>query len=75
MQSNTGHHGIEVEDEPEDSDGEIDPIDLEIATLRNRIDWMYENYSGCDWCCGGGDDELEATHARIEELLKMKHES
>lgn len=29
-----------------------------IEEIRDRIEWMNENYSGCDWCCGGGDEEM-----------------
>lgn len=34
--------------------------------IFKRLDWMYENYHGCDWCCGGGDEEKE----RLNEELK-----
>lgn len=31
-----------------------------INQIVNRIDYMNDNYEGCDWCigCGGGDAEM-----------------
>jgi hypothetical protein len=42
-----------------------------IEEIENRIDWMNENYSGCDWCCGGGDEEMLELQ---EELKNLKNE-
>tara|TARA_R100000808_G_scaffold2906_1_gene10842 strand:+ start:136 stop:423 length:288 start_codon:yes stop_codon:yes gene_type:complete len=30
----------------------------ECVTAENRIDYLNDTLSGCDWCCGGGDDEV-----------------
>ena len=54
-------------------------IETELTEIDNRMEWMQDNYSGCDWCCGGGDEEmsqlsenkkaLEAEKADIEVAL------
>lgn len=33
-----------------------------------RLWWMSENYQGCDWCCGGGDEEREKLNTELKEL-------
>lgn len=44
-----------------------------IEEIENRIDWMTENYFGCDWCCGGGDEEMLELQEELKEL-KSKEE-
>lgn len=39
-----------------------------IAEIKERIDWMETNLSGCDWCCGGGDKEMESLQSELAEL-------
>lgn len=39
-----------------------------ITEIKQRIDWMNENLSGCDWCCGGGDEEMESLIIELREL-------
>lgn len=39
-----------------------------ITEIRERIDWMQENLSGCDWCCGGGDEEMESLITELRQL-------
>lgn len=41
-----------------------------IKEIEDRIEWMHENYSGCDWCCGGGDEEMEVLQEELAELKK-----
>jgi hypothetical protein len=30
-----------------------------IKAIKERMNWLNENLNGCDWCCGGGDEEME----------------
>ena len=32
-------------------------IQARLAKIDERLDWMADNLEGCDWCCGGGDEE------------------
>lgn len=41
-----------------------------IAEIEERIEWMRQNYHGCDWCCGGGDQEMEQLTEELTELRK-----
>lgn len=41
---------------------------LRIVEIENRIDWMNHNLSGCDWCCGGGDEEMAALRDELKSL-------
>ena len=36
----------------------------DLLKARNDIVWMQANLSGCDWCCGGGSDELGRARIR-----------
>ena len=36
--------------------------------LRN-LKYLKENYSGCDWCCGGGDKKYREITNGINEAL------
>lgn len=29
-----------------------------LQEIADEIEWMQENLSGCDWCCGGGDQKF-----------------
>ena len=43
-----------------------------IQEIQDRIEWMQENLSGCDWCCGGGDQEMLELQ---EELATLQPEN
>ena len=38
-----------------------------LAQINKRRDWLMDNLEGCDWCCGGGDEEWE--ELRLEESV------
>jgi hypothetical protein len=40
----------------------------EALSIRNDLWWMDKEYSGCDWCCGGGDEERAYLQARAKVL-------
>jgi hypothetical protein len=40
----------------------------ERITLRARRAVMSDTLVGCDWCCGGGDDEAEFIAERLAEI-------
>ena len=42
---------------------------LEMRRIDRKVEWIYENYSGCDWCdeCGGGYLQLAALGKRRAE--------
>ena len=35
-----------------------------------RINWMNHNLEGCDWCCGGGDEEMEQLRDELTAISK-----
>jgi hypothetical protein len=37
---------------------EASAIKQRLTEIREEIEWMHDNYSGCDWCCGGGDETM-----------------
>lgn len=41
---------------------------VERDRLHARMDEMRDTYHGCDWCCGGGDEEMEWISARLDEI-------
>jgi len=43
-------------------------LHLEKAEILCEMDWMYEWYSGCDWCCGGGDERMAELNDRLKEI-------
>jgi len=47
-------------------------IETELVEIDNRMEWMQDNYSGCDWCCGGGDDEMADLNSRKTYLQAEK---
>jgi hypothetical protein len=38
-----------------------------------RINWMTDNYEGCDWCCGGGDDEMQELCEELDAIKAHLH--
>lgn len=41
------------------------------AEIQARIEWMNENLSGCDWCCGG-DQEMADLQQELKELQSLE---
>lgn len=39
-----------------------------IEEIEARIDQMNETYEGCDWCCGGGNEEMEELRNELQVL-------
>jgi len=46
-------------------------IAVMIAELEAELQDMYDNLSGCDWCCGGGDADAGQIRAEIRALRVM----
>ena len=46
-----------------------DPIEQRLAEIKRRMEWMSRNLEGCDWCCGGGDEEWAELQMEEERLL------
>jgi hypothetical protein len=42
--------------------------DARIDVIRTRLAQMRDRLAGCDWCCGGGDEEWDALCAELERL-------
>lgn len=40
-----------------------------VAEIEARIEEMNRTYHGCDWCCGGGDKEMDELCNELEQLL------
>jgi DNA repair exonuclease SbcCD ATPase subunit len=47
----------------------MNPIEQRLAEIADRMEWMQDNLEGCDWCCGGGDEEWAELEAERERLL------
>ena len=43
----------------------------ERAHINARMDYMLMEYSGCDWCCGGGDREMRHLGERLAALKEI----
>lgn len=41
--------------------------------IIERINWMHENLEGCDWCCGGGDDEMNDLCNELDAIKAHLH--
>lgn len=39
-----------------------------LAKIEEEFSYMLDNYEGCDWCCGGGDQWWEDNIAERERL-------
>ncbi len=39
-----------------------------IKDIQKKIDEMRRTYSGCDWCCGGGDAAMDRLLGELAEL-------
>lgn len=54
-----------------------DEKEIKLAELNQKMAKMTEELSGCDWCCGGGDEEfaaLQQEHERISKIEPSKRE-
>ena len=45
---------------------------IRISQILARLNWMDNNLSGCDWCCGGGDEESASLNEEFQKLTGMK---
>jgi hypothetical protein len=43
-----------------------------IKEIEARREWMSENLEGCDWCCGGGDEEWLELDIEMAGLMRVK---
>ena len=43
-------------------------LEAERTALLARIEEMHATLEECDWCCGGGDQEMEAITDRLAEI-------
>lgn len=50
------------------NNGQLGTAEQRIEEIEERIAWMNENLSGCDWCCGGGDEEMEELVSELKSL-------
>lgn len=48
-------------------------LEARIQEINDRMWEMQETYSGCDWCCGGGDDEMANHKDELAELTLEKY--
>lgn len=44
------------------------PNQKRIDEINARMEEMHDTLSGCDWCCGGGDDEMDELRAELKQL-------
>lgn len=40
--------------------------------IQDEIEGMYATLSGCDWCCGGGDERMKDLNDRLVEIAKLE---
>ena len=43
-----------------------------IEEINARIEEMNNTLEGCDWCCGGGDEEMEDLQLELAGLVVDK---
>lgn len=43
-----------------------------LKEIEAHRQWLYDNLEGCDWCCGGGDNDLERLAEEEATLLAMQ---
>lgn len=53
------------------TDQEKEDLAAEYTRLRARQEEMREELVGCDWCCGGGDQEWDEIDARCDEIQAL----
>lgn len=41
---------------------------MRIDIIRGRLIQMRQTFAGCDWCCGGGDEEWDALADELQRL-------
>jgi hypothetical protein len=41
---------------------------IRITAIQERLIQMRSSMAGCDWCCGGGDEEWDAL---VDELQRL----
>ena len=44
-------------------------VNARLVEIEAHRQWLYDNLEGCDWCCGGGDNDLERLAEEEAELL------
>ena len=49
----------------------IEDLKAEKADLDARKEEMAQTLEGCDWCCGGGDREIDEINTRLYEIEKL----
>ena len=37
-----------------------------IEDINARMKWLNENLNGCDWCCGGGTEEMDELRGELD---------
>lgn len=42
-----------------------------LTDARLDISSMHRELTGCDWCCGGGDERMDAARAKEAAALKI----
>ena len=47
---------------------------VSLGAVRQEINLICQNYSGCDWCCGGGDEALAYLEG-VEDSLQQSLDS
>tara|TARA_R100001594_G_scaffold11240_2_gene25635 strand:+ start:36 stop:239 length:204 start_codon:yes stop_codon:yes gene_type:complete len=47
-------------------------IDKRLRAIENEMEYLRETLSGCDWCCGGGDERMEDLHRQYNSLLSKQ---
>ena len=49
---------------------DLKALQYELGKVESRIDKLHETLSGCDWCCGGGDEEMAELRRKEVKLRK-----
>ena len=49
---------------------DLKALQYELGKVESRIDKLHETLSGCDWCCGGGDEETAELRRKEVKLRK-----
>ncbi len=46
-----------------------------VIQINDRQDVMCRTLEGCDWCCGGGDEEWDTLRTEKQEILNQLAQS
>ena len=50
----------------------LEEVEGKVARIYQEMDDLNENLSGCDWCCGGGDEAMEELYEELNLWTEVR---